>query len=286
MAEKSNRLSRLIDSHCHIDGKEFDEDREGVLARARAAGVSPLVVVGTGGTLADIARAPELAGREADVYATVGLHPHDAKAGDDAFFEGLEALARRPRVVAVGEMGFDFHYDHSPREVQAEAFRRQVRLARSLGKPIVCHVRDAHAEAVALLEEAAAREVGGVIHCFTGTPADAQAYVAAGFYISFSGIVTFPAKSAEPIRQAVKVVPLDRILVETDAPYLAPVPLRGKRNEPAFVVHTAEVVAEQAGVSLDELCERAVANASAVFGLTPPEPAGIESRFHARSTGS
>ena len=276
----------LIDSHCHVDGKEFDEDRAGVLDRARAAGVSPFVVVGTGPTLEDIARAPDLAAREPDVFATVGLHPHDAKAGSDAFFEGLEALARRPRVVAVGESGFDFHYDHSPREVQAEAFRRQVRLARSLGKPIVCHVRDAHAEAVALLEEEGARQVGGVIHCFTGTPADARAYVDAGFYISFSGIVTFPARSAGPIREAVRVVPLDRLLVETDAPYLAPVPLRGKRNEPAFVVHTAEVVAKQAGIAFAELCERVVANASAVFGLTPPEPAGIESRFHARSTGS
>jgi TatD DNase family protein len=230
--------------------------------------VRALVVVGTGRTLDDIARAPALAAREPDVWATVGLHPHDAKAGDDAFYAELEALAGRPRVVAVGETGLDYHYDHSPRETQAEAFRRQVRLARSLGKPVVCHVRDAHPEALALLREEGARQVGGVIHCFTGTPEDAAGYVAEGFHISFSGIVTFPAKSAEPIRQAVKVVPHDRILVETDAPFLAPVPMRGKRNEPAWVVHTADVVARQAGLSLDELSALAVANASALFGLT------------------
>ena len=258
----------LIDSHCHIDGREFDDDRSDVLARARAAGVGKMVVVGTGRTIDDIARAPTLAVAEPDVWATVGLHPHDAKEGTDAFFSALEELAGRPRVVAIGETGFDFHYDHSPREVQAEAFRRQVRLARRLGKPIVCHVRDAHAEALAVLREEGAREVGAVIHCFTGNPDDAAAYVAEGLYISFSGIVTFPAKSAEPIRQAVKVVPRDRILVETDAPYLAPVPMRGKRNEPAWVLHTAEVVARQAGMPVEELCALAVANASAVFGLT------------------
>jgi TatD DNase family protein len=261
-------MPALIDSHCHVDGREFDEDRAAVLARARAAGVRALIVVGTGRTLDDIARAPALAAREPDVWATVGLHPHDAKEGSDAFYAELEALAGRPRVVAVGETGLDYHYDHSPRETQAEAFRRQVRLARSLGKPIVCHVRDAHAEALALLRAEGARQVGGVIHCFTGTPDDAAGYVAEGFHISFSGIVTFPAKSAEPIRQAVKVVPHDRILVETDAPFLAPVPMRGKRNEPAWVVHTAEVVARQAGLSLDELSALAVANASALFGLT------------------
>jgi TatD DNase family protein len=258
----------VVDSHCHIDGREFDEDRAEVIARARAAGVEKMVVVGTGKTIDDIARAPALAARESNVWATVGLHPHDATSGTDAFFATLEDLAGQARVVAIGETGFDFHYDHSPREVQAEAFRRQVRLARRLGKPVVCHVRDAHAEALAVLREEGASQAGGVIHCFTGTPADAAAYVAEGLYISFSGIVTFPARSAEPIRQAVKVVPHDRILIETDAPYLAPVPMRGKRNEPAYVVHTAEVVAREAGLPVEELCARAVANASAVFGLT------------------
>jgi TatD DNase family protein len=257
----------LIDSHCHIDGDRFDADRAEVLARARAAGVSPMIVVGTGASLAEIRRAAELAEAEPDVYAAVGVHPHDAVHLDDAMLAGLEELARRPRVVAVGETGLDYHYDHSPRDAQAESFRRQIRLARALGKPVVCHIRDAHADALTVLREERAAEVGGVIHCFTGTPDEARAHVELGFHVSFSGIVTFPGKSADPIRAAVRVVPKDRLLVETDAPYLAPVPLRGKRCEPAMVVHTAEVVAREAGLPLPELCAVTVANASRVFGL-------------------
>jgi TatD DNase family protein len=279
-------MPHLIDSHCHLDGGDFDHDRHEVLARARAAGVSPFIVVGTGRTIDEIARACALASAEPDVYATVGLHPHDAKVGDEAFFARLEELACSPRVVAVGETGLDFHYDHSPRDLQDRAFRRQVAMARSLDKPIVCHVRNAHPEALALLRQEGAPHTRVVIHCFTGTPDDAAAYVADGYYLSFSGIVTFPGKSADPIRKAVKMVPPDRILVETDAPFLAPVPMRGRRNEPAWVVHTTEVVARHAGLPFEELCARTVANASAVFGLTAPTPTGIESRFHARSTGS
>lgn len=259
-------MTRLVDSHCHIDGKEFDADRAEVLARARAAGVSPLVVIGTGQDLAQIRRAVILAEAEPDVFAAVGVHPHDAARISEPAWAELEEMARHPRVRAVGETGLDHHYDHSPRPVQVEAFRRQIRMARRLGKPVVCHVRDAHREALAVLEEEGAAEVGGVIHCFTGGPEDAAAYVKYGLYISFSGIVTFP--SAAHIRAAVKQVPLDRILVETDAPYLAPVPLRGKRNEPAHVVHTAACVAREAGVPLEALAAAAVANASALFGLT------------------
>ena len=259
----------MIDSHCHIDGEEFDADRADVLARARAAGVSPLVVVGTGSTIAAIRRAPQLAERETDVYATVGVHPHDAARFPDAEWEELEALARAPRVVAVGETGLDFYYDTAPREAQAAAFRRQIRLAHAVGKPVVCHVRDAHAEALALLAEERAAEVGAVIHCFTGTAADATAYVKAGFHISFSGIVTFKGASAEPIREAAKVVPHDRILLETDAPYLAPVPRRGKRNEPSYLPHTAEVVAGCAGLPVADLIARATANTREFFRLTP-----------------
>jgi TatD DNase family protein len=171
-------------------------------------------------------------------------------------------------VVALGETGLDFYYDTSPRDAQDAAFRRQIRLARALGKPIVCHVRDAHAEALAILKEEGAAEVGAVIHCFTGTAADATAYVSAGFYISFSGIVTFKGASAEPIREAARVVPHDRILLETDAPYLAPVPRRGKRNEPSYLPHTAEVVAACAGLSAADLAARAAANTRDFFRLT------------------
>jgi TatD DNase family protein len=258
----------MIDSHCHIDGDEFAADRDEVLARARAAGVSELVVIGTGASLEAIARAPAFARATPGVHATVGVHPHDAARFPASDWDGLEALARDPGVCAVGEMGLDFYYDTSPREAQAEVFRRQIRLARAVGKPIVCHVRDAHAESLAILREERAAEVGAVIHCFTGNAAEATAYVAEGFLISFSGIVTFKGASAEPIREAARAVPLDRILLETDAPYLAPVPRRGKRNEPAFLPHTAEVVAACQGIAAEALVAATDANTRKFFGLS------------------
>jgi len=257
---------KLLDSHGHVDGREYDADRDAVLARARAAGVTPMIAVGTGRTLEDIARAAALAEREPDMYATAGLHPHDAGRGDEALFSGLEALVRRPRVVAVGETGLDYYYDHAPRGAQHAAFRRQIRLARAVGKPVVCHVRDAHEDTLALLSEEGAAEVGGVIHCFTGVPDDARAYVRLGMHVSFSGIITF--KSADAIRAAVREVPPERLLIETDCPYLAPVPLRGKRNEPAFLVHTAAVVAREAGMTPEALAEASSSNASRLFRLT------------------
>ena len=257
---------KLVDSHGHVDGEGFDGDRAEVLARARAAGVERFVTVGTGEDLPKIRRAVELAEREPDVFATVGVHPHDAARIEPSWWAELEAMARGPRVVGVGETGLDYHYDHSPRAEQQAAFRAHVALARRVGKPVVCHVRDAHADTVQILKEEGAAEVGGVIHCFTGGPDDARAYVALGMHVSFSGIVTF--KTAEAIRAAVKEVPLDRVLIETDCPYLAPVPMRGKRNEPAFLVHTAEAVARAAGVSEDELAAATVTNTSRLFRLT------------------
>jgi TatD DNase family protein len=254
----------MIDSHCHIDGAEFDADREDVLSRARTAGVRAMVAVGTGPSIEQIERAVALAEREPDVWAAVGVHPHDAGKIEESWWPRLEALARRERVVAVGETGLDFYYDSSPREAQQAAFRAQVSLARTVGKPVVCHVRDAHAETMEILRGTG---VPGVIHCFTGGPDEAAAYVAMGLHISFSGIVTF--KNADAIRAAVAVVPLDRILVETDAPYLAPVPLRGKRNEPSFLPHTLDVVARAKGVSPAQLAAATVANTSALFRLTP-----------------
>jgi len=218
----------VIDAHAHIDGKEFDGDRAEVLARARAAGVTPIITIGTGPTLADIGRAVALAEVEPDVWATVGVHPHEAARVGPGWWEQLEAWGRHPRVVGIGETGLDFYYDHSPRDAQAAEFREHVRLARRLGKPVVVHVRDAHPETLALLCEERAEP--GIIHCFTGGPDDAVAYVNIGFYVSFSGIVTF--KTAGALREAVRRVPLDRILIETDAPYLAPVPMRGKRKMP------------------------------------------------------
>jgi TatD DNase family protein len=262
----------LCDSHAHVDGPEFDADRGEVLARAAAAGVSRIVVIGAVGDPASAERAVALAEASAAggpgpaMWATVATHPHDVAQMTPAWWAVHERLARHPRVVAIGETGLDYYYDHSPRGAQQDAFRRFVALAREVGKPVVCHIRDAHDDARAILAETGAAEVGGVIHCFTGTPDDASAYVDLGFYVSFSGIVTY--KNAAPIREAVRRVPLDRLLIETDCPYLAPIPRRGKRNEPAFVVHTAEVVAREAGVPLPDLARATVANACAVFALT------------------
>jgi len=253
----------LTDSHAHVDGPEFDADRAAVLARARAAGVQRLVVIGAVGEPSSAERAVALAEQDPDIFATVATHPHDADKMTPAWWAIHERLAPHPRVVAIGETGLDFYYDHSDRAAQADAFRRFIALARHVGKPVVCHIRDAHPESRAILDECGAAEVGGVIHCFTGTPDDAAAYVAMGFHVSFSGIVTY--KNAQPIRDAVRRVPLDRILIETDCPYLAPVPQRGKRNEPAFVVHTAEVVAREAGVPLAELAAATVANTARIF---------------------
>jgi TatD DNase family protein len=258
----------LLDSHAHVDGPEFDADRPEVLARARAAGVRRIIVIGAVGDPTSAERAVALAEADPQIWATVATHPHDADKLTDAWWAVHTRLARHPRVVAIGETGLDYYYEHSAKDAQAVAFRRFIALAREVGKPVVCHIRDAHAEAREILAETRAAELGVVIHCFTGTPDDAEAYVAMGCHVSFSGIVTY--KNAQPIRDAVKRVPLDRILIETDCPYLAPVPQRGRRNEPAFVVHTAAVVAAEAGVSVEDLARATVANATRVLGLPAP----------------
>jgi TatD DNase family protein len=258
-------MIELLDSHAHVDGPEFDADRPDVLARARAAGVKRIVVIGAVGDPTSAERAVALAEQDPDVFATVATHPHDVEKMTPEWWATHERLAAHPRVVAIGETGLDYYYDHSPREQQQVAFRRFVELARAVGKPVVCHIRDAHEDARAILRETGAAELGVVIHCFTGTPADAEAYAQMGCYVSFSGIVTY--KTAQPVRDAVAKVPRDRLMIETDCPYLAPVPKRGKRNEPAFVVHTAEVVAAAAGMKFEDLAAITTANAARVYRL-------------------
>jgi TatD DNase family protein len=255
----------LTDSHAHVDGPEFDADRVDVLARARAAGVRRIVVIGAVGDPSSAERAVALADADPDVWATVATHPHDVGKLTDAWWATHARLARHPRVVAIGETGLDYFYDHSPRDLQRDAFARFIALAREVGKPVVCHIRDAHDDARAILREHRAAELGIIIHCFTGTPADARAYAELDAYVSFSGIATY--KTAQPIRDAVPLVPRDRLLIETDCPYLAPVPRRGKRNEPAFLVHTAEVVAAQAGMTFEELAAATTANAERIYRL-------------------
>jgi TatD DNase family protein len=258
----------LVDSHCHVADPEFDADRDAVLARAAANGVTTLVCVGATGPAEANAPAVALAGRPAPpaIVATVGVHPHHASTADDAAFALLEGLAVAPGVVAVGETGLDFHYDFSPRVAQRAAFVRTIELARRVVLPLVVHVREAHAEAADILRAEGASAVGGVIHCFTGDRDDARRYLDLGFHISVAGMVTF--KNADSLRTAVRTVPLDRLLVETDAPYLAPVPHRGRRNEPAWVRVVADAVAAVRAESFDAVAAATAENARHLFRLT------------------
>jgi TatD DNase family protein len=244
----------FIDSHAHIDGEDFDADRDEVVARAREAGVRAILNVGTGDPHGDnFERALKVAQTYEDVYFAAGVHPHDARLYDDAAEDYVADLLRgSTRAVALGEIGLDYHYDNSPREVQREVFARQLRLAKSLSLPVIIHSREADEETLEILRNEYAETVrGGVMHCFGGGPALAEGALGLGFYISFAGNVTF--KKAEALREVARTVPLDRLLVETDCPYLAPVPHRGRRNEPAYVAATARFLAELRGVTHEEL---------------------------------
>jgi TatD DNase family protein len=255
----------VIDSHCHLDFKDFAEDLPAVLARARQADIVAMICVGSGGDVATAQRAADLAAREPDVFAAIGVHPHDAAKIEEDWWPALDKLARSPRVVAVGETGLDYFYDHSPHDKQAEAFRRFLALSRSAQRPFVCHVRDAHEDALAILQAESAGQVGGVVHCFSGNLDHARGYLDLGLDLSFSGILTF--KTADEIRGVAAYAPLRSILVETDAPFLAPIPFRGKRNEPSFVVKTLEALAAVRGIPLSQAAEATTENARKRFAL-------------------
>jgi TatD DNase family protein len=270
MAEKQ---PALVDSHCHIDMPQFDEDRIAVLERARSAGVERLLIVGCADAEAGHRRALRVAG-ELGLPASAGVHPHDAKGADDTLLAEIAELGRSRAVVAIGEVGLDFYYDNSPRAEQREVFRRQVRLAREVGLPVIVHTRDADSETAEILEGEGAGEVGGVIHCFTGGEELARRALDLGFHISFSGIVTFPR--AEGIREVARNMPLDRLLVETDAPFLAPVPHRGKRNEPAFVTEVLRKVAELRDLEPGELGRATVTSFDRLFGSSAPSRPALE----------
>jgi TatD DNase family protein len=260
----------FVDSHAHIDGEEFDADRDEVVARAREAGVRAILNVGTGDPHGDnFKRALTAAETYEDVYFAVGVHPHDARLYDDAAEHYVaDLLQGNTRAVALGEIGLDYHYDNSPREVQREVFTRQLRLAKSLALPVIIHSRDADEETLEILRAEYAETVrGGVMHCFGGGPALAEGALDLGFYISFAGNVTF--KKADALREVALTVPLDRLLVETDCPYLAPVPHRGRRNEPAYVVETARFLAELRGAGHEELGRQTSENFSRLFGVAP-----------------
>jgi len=262
----------FVDSHAHLDGEQFDSDREQVIARARSAGVQTIVAIGNGDGPGQVDCGIRLAEKYDFIYATLGIHPHEARLADESAYASMEKLARHPKVIAWGEIGLDYHYGYSPRDVQKKVFIRQMELAASAKLPIVIHCRpsedsdNAWEDCLRLIQERwASNGLAGILHCFTGTWRHAKRALDMGFMISFAGNLTFP--KAQQIRDAALEVPLDRMLVETDCPYLAPVPHRGKRNEPGFVVETARKLAELRGVPVEEMGAQTSRNFYSFFKL-------------------
>ena len=255
----------LIDSHAHIQGKEYTGEAEGVIQRACEAGVEQIIVVGGAGDMSSNTDALALAESYANLYATVGMHPHDAKQVGEEELQQLKRLAGHSKVIAVGETGLDYYYNHSPRDVQREVFQQFICLAGDIKLPLVVHERDAASEAAELLRNEGAGKIRGVIHCFTGDYEAARNYLDLGFYLSFSGIITF--KNAAALRDVVRRVPLDRMLIETDSPYLTPVPHRGKRNEPAYVCFVAETIASVKRLSLQDVADATTHNVQQLFRI-------------------
>jgi TatD DNase family protein len=256
----------LIDSHAHLDSDDYAADLDAVVARARAAGLERIVCIGLWRAPGSFGNALELAARDPSFFsATAGVHPHECARVPEEDWRRLEDLSCDPLVVGIGETGLDFHYDHSPRPVQEASFRRSIAMARNCEKPVIVHVREADDVCARVLREEGVPAAGGVIHCFTGDAKAARVYLDLGLFISVAGVVTF--KTADAIREAVRIVPRDRLLVETDCPFLAPIPHRGKRNEPAYVVETARKVAEVWGTSLEEVAVVTTANARRLFRL-------------------
>jgi len=255
----------LIDSHAHIQGKEYAGEVAAVISRATDAGVEKIIAVGGAGDMSSNTEAIALAAKFENLYATVGMHPHDAKEVGVEQLQGLSKLALSPKVVAIGETGLDYYYSHSPHDTQRHVFAQFIGMARETQLPIVVHERDAAKDAVDLLRSEGAKELRGVIHCFTGDYEAACAYLDLGFYLSFTGIITF--KNAAGLRDVVRKLPIERMFVETDCPYLTPVPHRGKRNEPAYVRFVAETIAKVKDISLDEVARVTTDNVTNLFRI-------------------
>jgi TatD DNase family protein len=273
----------FVDSHAHLDGERFDADREAVIARARETGLSAIVAIGNGDGPGQVECGIRLAEQYDFIYATLGIHPHEARLADEAAYLNMEGLARHPKVIAWGEIGLDYHYDYSPHDVQKFVFTRQMELAAAAKLPIVIHCRpsdgsdNAWEDCLGLIEEQwAPTGIGGILHCFTGTRTQAKRALDMGFMISFAGNVTFP--KAQQIRDAALEVPLERMLIETDSPYLAPVPHRGKRNEPAFVKETARKLGELRGLSMQEVGERTSQNFYKFFKIAETAESKVPAR--------
>lgn len=253
----------LIDTHAHLEMREFNDDREDVIRRAREAGVEYIVTIGT--TVESSRDAVLLAEKYDFIYAAVGIHPHEVKDILHPAYEMLRHLAKHKKVVAYGEVGLDYHYEHSPRTDQKRKFRDMLREARELDLPVIVHDRDAHEDTLRILSEEWSPDLGGVMHCFSGDLGMARKLIEMGFSLSIAGPVTFP--KAESLREVVRQVPIEHLLIETDSPYLAPQPVRGKRNEPAYVRHTAEAIAAIKGLSFDDVCRITSYNAMQLFGI-------------------
>jgi TatD DNase family protein len=260
-------MTELIDSHAHVDFPQFAEDREAMLERARAAGVTTLLAIGTGPGPEKLDSALPFAEQNDWIYASIGIHPHEAKQVTVAHLDQLAALAKHPRVIAWGEIGLDYHYDHSPRETQHQAFRDQLALARQAKLPIVIHCREAWSDCLSILQEDwVSSGLGGILHCFSSTLEDARRGLEMGFLISFAGNSTYP--KAQNLRDVAKALPLEKILIETDSPYLAPQPHRGKRNEPAYVAEVAKCLASVRNLAPDELAAATAENFRGLFSIT------------------
>lgn len=273
----------FVDSHAHLDGKQFDSDREQVIARAREAGVVAMVAIGNGDGPPQLDAGIQLAEKYPFMYATIGIHPHEARLTSDHAYAEMERLARHPKVIAWGEIGLDYYYDHSPRDTQKEVFTRQMELAGAAKLPIVIHCRpsdnsdNAWEDCLQLIQEQwAGKGIGGILHCFTGNLPQVKRALDMGFMISFAGNVTFP--KAQQIRDAALEVPLDRMFIETDCPYLAPIPYRGNRNEPSYVKETARKIGELRGLSMDEVGERTGRNFYNFFKISETAESKVPTR--------
>jgi TatD DNase family protein len=274
----------LTDSHAHVDVSDFDADREAMLCRARAAGVGTLLAIGNGPEVEKLGAAVPYAEAHDWIYAAAGIHPHEARHATDAHYRELERLARIPRVLAWGEIGLDYHYDHSPRAEQVRVFRHQLGQARAAGKPVIIHCRQAWPDCLQILEKDwRSSGLGGIFHCFTGTIDEARRGMESGFLISFAGNVTYP--KAQNLRDVARDIPLDHLLVETDSPFLAPQTRRGKRNEPAYVAEVAQTIGNVRNLPATQVGELTSANFRRFFGLDRSGngigavPGGVSSHF-------
>ncbi len=253
----------LIDSHAHLDDRRFDRDRDEIIRSLKEAGVE--LVINPGADVSSSIKAVALAEKYPNIYAAVGVHPHDAKTMDENTIDLLRSFTKREKVVAIGEIGLDYHYDNSPRDIQRKRFKEQLDLAKEVGLPVIIHSRDAAGDTFEILKEAQDGTLEGVLHCYSGSVEMAMEYVKLGFYISLAGPVTF--KNARVSREVAKAVPIDRLLIETDAPYLTPEPYRGKRNEPVYVRYVAGTIAEVRGMTFEELASKTAENTKRLFSI-------------------